>query len=369
MTLVVEHVSKRFRGTDGPVDALRGVSLRAAPGDMVSIVGPNGAGKTTLLQIIAGVITPTEGRVTRPRSTSSLLEVGSSYEPDLSGRENLQMGLAFDGVRPGERAGAIDEIAEFAGLTDSLDLPVKHYSDGMVARLSASQAVHRDVELLVMDEAMSVGDASFERQLLRRIDEMRSLGTTVLVATHSLALARSAPRCMWLRDGNVVRDGPAATVLQDYELSAGVGRAAAADPVARFLTVSAGPTTVEPGRPLELSVEFEVLRPADDLSLRVEARPVVGDELWMRPRDAAAAPADVLVAVTPRTRLGPMGPGKVSATGRIPSVRITSTVLEVMVVLVDDAGRVHDEISCTVRVDGRVGRPGYLLRAEVLPAG
>jgi len=369
VSLVVEQVSKRYRGTTGPVDALRSVSLRAEPGDMVSIVGPNGAGKTTLLQVVAGVLTPTAGRVCRPRSTSSLLEVGSAYDPDLSGRENLQAGLAFDRVRSRDRAGSIAEIAEFAGLTESLDLPVKHYSDGMVARLSASQAVHRDVRLLVMDEAMSVGDASFERRLLRRVDEMRSTGTIVVVATHSLALARSAPRCIWLRNGSVVRDGPAATVLQDYELSAGVGRPVSDDPRARFLDIAAVPAAVEPGRPLELSVGIEVLRASEDLSLRVEARPVVGDELWMRPRDPSAAPADVLVAVAPSRPLGGLRTGTVRATGTIPSVRITATELEVTVVLVDAEGRIHDEISCPVTVSGRVGRPGYLLRTEVLHRG
>jgi len=368
MSLLVDQVSKQYSGTAGPVDALRTVSLCVEPGEMVSIVGPNGAGKTTLLQIVAGVLTPTAGRVTRPRWTSSLLEVGASYEPDLTGRENLQVGLAFDGVRPRARAAAIDAIADFAGLTESLDLPVKHYSDGMVARLSAAQAVHQDVELLVMDEAMSVGDASFERRLMRRVGEMRSLGTVVLVATHSLSLARSAARCVWLRNGSVVRVGPAEVVLRDYELSAGFGRAGAERPRVRFVGVTADPAAVEPGRPLGLSVDLEVLHPSDDLALRVEARPVVGDEPWMRPNDPSAAPADVLVAVTQRSPLGPLVPGLVRATGVIPTVRITSTVLEVTVVVVDSQGRLHDEISCTVHVAGRPARPAYLLRAEVAPA-
>ncbi|MFM7063149.1 MAG: ABC transporter ATP-binding protein, partial [Actinomycetes bacterium] len=250
---------------------------------MISVVGPNGAGKTTLLQIVAGVVVPTTGTVRRPRSTASLLEVGSSYEPDLTGRENLQLGLAFDGVPPRARTPALIEIAEFADLTKWLDHPIKHYSDGMIARLSAAQAVHRDVDLLLMDEAMSVGDASFERHLMRRVDEMRRRGTIVLVATHSLSLARQADRSIWLRSGSVVGDGPSLAVLRDYELSAGSGRVAAETPRAKFLSVSALPTVVEPGHRLTVSSELEILQPCDDLSLRIELRPVIGEEQWMRP--------------------------------------------------------------------------------------
>jgi ABC-type polysaccharide/polyol phosphate transport system ATPase subunit len=365
VTLVVDGVSKRYAGTGGPVEALRDVSLRVEPGEMVSVVGPNGAGKTTLLQIVAGVVTPSSGRVVRPRSTSSLLEVGSAFDPDLTGSENLQLGLAISGVRPGDRAAAIRRITEFAGLEDSVDLPVKHYSDGMIARLSAAQAVDQDAELLVMDEAMSVGDASFERRLMRRIDAMRERGSVVLVATHSLGLARSADRTLWLRDGEEVRSGPAAAVLRDYELSAGVGRPVATESSVRFRSVSASPTVVAPGHPLQISVDLEVLHRCSGIALRVEVRPVVGEEPWMRPSDPAAAPADVLVAVTACAPLGQLAPGLVRAVGTIPALRITSTVLEVSVVAVDPGSRIHDEISCTVQVEGRAGRPAYFLRAEI----
>ena len=366
MSLVVQHVSKRYPGDDEPVLALDDVSFGAERGEVIGVVGPNGAGKSTLLQVIAGVVAPTSGRVVRSASVASLLEVGSSFDPDLTGTENLEAGMAIAGLTRDLPQEAAEEIVDFAGLSEVMALPLKHYSDGMVARLACALAVQGRPDVLIVDEALAIGDASFQRKMLERVGALSETGTIVLMTTHSVGLARSAPRCLWLREGSLFRDGPSSEVLEEYEVTAGLGRRFADPAAGRFLDLALVPDRVAVGGRVRVEAHIDVVDSRSELFVRVESRPIQGDEPWMRDLDEPLRMRDLsLVAVSPPYPIGASEAGRVYVEGEIASLPITPTTLEMTAALVDGAGRVHDELSAPLHIEGDPGRPGYLLSVEV----
>jgi homopolymeric O-antigen transport system ATP-binding protein len=198
-------------------NALDDVSLAIAKGSSVGIVGHNGAGKTTLLKAIASVTAPTVGTVNVSGRIAALIDALVGFHPDLTGRENVFLLASMHGISRRAIAPHVDDILEFAEITDMADTPVKRYSAGMSARLGFAviTALHPDV--LLIDEVLAVGDIAFQRKCIRWLDEYRSAGGTLLFVSHNLSLIRSmTDRAIWLDHGKVVEDGPTESILSSY---------------------------------------------------------------------------------------------------------------------------------------------------------
>jgi lipopolysaccharide transport system ATP-binding protein len=197
--------------------ALREVSFDIRPGESVALVGPNGAGKSTALKLISRVIGPTAGRVTVGGRVAALLELGTGFHPELSGRDNVYLAGALAGMDQPEIARKYDAVVDFAEIASFMDVPVKHYSSGMFARLAFAVAVHLDPEVLLVDEVLAVGDHSFQRKCLDRIAEIQSQGVTICLVSHSADVVRSlCGRALWFDHGQLMADGSAEAVVLRY---------------------------------------------------------------------------------------------------------------------------------------------------------
>lgn len=215
----LQRVAARLRGTaeGGWRWALRDVDLRAEPGEAIGLVGANGSGKTTMLKILAGVMYPYAGSVAVTGRVGALLEVRTGIHPDLTGRENVYLTGSLLGLRRREVARRFDEIVAFAELEDAVDRQVKFYSSGMQMRLGFAVAAFLEPDVLLVDEALAVGDASFQQKCLDRMREVLAQGTTLIFVSHDLAAVEATcPRGVWLKDGEVVNDGPVADVMRAY---------------------------------------------------------------------------------------------------------------------------------------------------------
>ena len=215
----VEGLGKRFRLRSGAGEfwALRGVGFSIAAGETVGLVGRNGSGKSTLLKVLSRVLSPDEGEARLVGRLSSLLEVGTGFHPDLTGRENVYLSGTMLGMTRAEVEARFDEIVAFSEVARFLDTPVKHYSSGMYTRLAFAVSAHLDCDLLLVDEVLAVGDVGFQEKCLRRVEALRRKGVATLVVAHNLQLiAMVADRCLHLREGRLADDGPTAGVLQRY---------------------------------------------------------------------------------------------------------------------------------------------------------
>jgi lipopolysaccharide transport system ATP-binding protein len=206
--------------------ALKDVSFEVRRGEVLGIIGRNGAGKSTLLKILSRITDPTEGRVTLRGRVASLLEVGTGFHPELTGRENIYLNGAILGMSRAETRRKFDEIVAFAGVEKFLDTPVKRYSSGMYMRLAFAVAAHLEPEIMVIDEVLAVGDAEFQKKCLGKIDEVsRQEGRTVLLVSHNMAaIAELADRALLLDAGAVVVDSSVAEAVSTY-LSRGARKA------------------------------------------------------------------------------------------------------------------------------------------------
>jgi lipopolysaccharide transport system ATP-binding protein len=203
--------------------ALRDVSFNVERGKVLGIIGRNGAGKSTLLKILSRITDPTSGRVAIRGRVASLLEVGTGFHPELTGRENIFLNGAILGMSRAEIRRKFDEIVAFAETERFLDTPVKHYSSGMYVRLAFAVAAHLEPEILIIDEVLAVGDAQFQKKCLNKVgDTCRTSGRTVLFVSHnSAALLNVCHDCVWLQNGTVVRQGPVAETLGAYLQTSG----------------------------------------------------------------------------------------------------------------------------------------------------
>lgn len=201
---------------------LRGVSFRIAPGERVGLLGQNGAGKSTVFRLLSRILKPDSGRIEVGGRVSPLIQLVAGLVPDLSGEENIRLNAAVLGLSRKQIGERFDAIVEFAELADFLDTPVRYYSTGMQARLGFSVAVHANADVLLIDEALSVGDQRFQQRCLDRMEELASAGVTVVFVSHELEAVQSfCTRCVWLEGGRVHRDGPVAEVLDAYREDGG----------------------------------------------------------------------------------------------------------------------------------------------------
>jgi lipopolysaccharide transport system ATP-binding protein len=197
--------------------ALANVSLEVSEGEVLGLIGSNGAGKTTLLKILSRIIKPTTGWAEIRGRVGSLLEVGTGFHPELTGRENTFLSGAILGMGKSEIRRKFDEIVAFAEIEQFIDTPVKHYSSGMYVRLAFAVAAHLEPEILLVDEVLAVGDASFQKKCLGKMGDVAKTGRTIIFVSHNMtAMRRLATRAMWLNAGRVVELGSAADVVDHY---------------------------------------------------------------------------------------------------------------------------------------------------------
>ena len=197
--------------------ALRDVSFDIEKGTVVGLIGANGAGKSTLLKILARITPPTEGRIELRGHTGSLLEVGTGFHPELTGRENIFLNGAVLGMRRQEIARRYAEIVEFSGVERFIDTPVKRYSSGMYVRLAFSVAVHLETDILLLDEVLAVGDAEFQRKCMEKVEEAVAGGRTIVFVSHGLSnVQRICSRVLLIESGQVIGDGEPEPVVTQY---------------------------------------------------------------------------------------------------------------------------------------------------------
>jgi lipopolysaccharide transport system ATP-binding protein len=216
--LAVQRLRNPFRRVRKETfSALRDVSFDVYEGEVVGIIGRNGAGKSTLLKVLSRITEPTAGRIDLYGRTGSLLEVGTGFHRELTGRENIYLNGGILGMSRTEIDGKFDEIVEFAGTERFLDTPVKRYSSGMYVRLAFAVAAHLNPEILIVDEVLAVGDAEFQRKCLGKMSEVSREGRTVLFVSHNMtAVMNLCTRAILLRDGAVVADGKVVSVVNEY---------------------------------------------------------------------------------------------------------------------------------------------------------
>ncbi len=197
--------------------ALKDVSFEVRQGEIVGIIGQNGAGKSTLLKILSRITTPTSGRAEIFGRVGSLLEVGTGFHPELTGRENIYLSGAVIGMKKEEIRRHFDSIVDFAEIEKFLEVPVKRYSSGMYVRLAFAVAAHLEPEILLVDEVLSVGDAAFQKKCLAKIGDAAKGGRTVLFISHNMVAVNSlCERVIWVDSGQIVEDGPTAQIVTRY---------------------------------------------------------------------------------------------------------------------------------------------------------
>ena len=197
--------------------ALKNISFQVAPGESMAIVGPNGAGKSTLLGVIAGLATPEEGSVEVNGRVAALLELGSGFHPDLTGRENVRLNASLLGLSRARTEELYEQIVEFSGVGDFMDQTTRTYSSGMVLRLAFSVAINMDPEILIVDEVLAVGDQAFQTKCIERIHEFRNSGKTIVAVSHAQGMVQElCDKAIWLDHGELVMAGDVREVTEAY---------------------------------------------------------------------------------------------------------------------------------------------------------
>jgi lipopolysaccharide transport system ATP-binding protein len=260
--------------------ALRDASFEVERGEALGVIGHNGAGKTTLLKLLSRITAPTAGEIRITGQVGSLLEVGTGFHPELTGRDNVFLNGAILGMRRREIVGRFDEIVEFAGVERFIDTPVKRYSSGMYVRLAFAVAAHLEPDILIVDEVLAVGDAAFQRKCLGKMGDATHEGRTVLFVSHNMGAVRALTRrAIWLDHGQVLADGETTTVVSDYLASTETGEGA---PV-----VDLRDDSVRRGvsKPMARQVRFEsaaLLGPTGEAVMRLPERAALRVEITFR---------------------------------------------------------------------------------------
>ena len=284
-TKIGEHHSRIEKGNE--FWALRNINFSVSAGETLGVIGRNGAGKSTLLKILSRTTSPTEGQIKTRGRISSLLEVGTGFHPELTGRENVFLNGAILGMSRQEVRRKFDEIVDFSEISEFIDTPVKRYSSGMYVRLAFAVAAHLDPEVLIVDEVLAVGDANFQRKCIGKMGKVAKEGRTVILVSHSMVLVENLThQCLWLHDGEMREAGPSKDVaasylkyaqdmqmgttegLHDYRLRRGDGRVRLED----FKVI--GPdgkvnNQQRRGDVLCFKIKIRIFRPCEDLAILI----------------------------------------------------------------------------------------------------
>ena len=318
------HATRRLTGhehhrPETEIWALRDVSFEVPEGQVLGVIGRNGAGKSTLLKILTRIAAPTIGRAEIRGRVGSLLEVGTGFNAELTGRENVYLNGAILGMKRREIERRFDDIVEFSGVEKFIDTPVKRYSSGMYVRLAFAVAAHLEPEILFVDEVLSVGDAEFQRRCLGRMEELGNEGRTVLFVSHALpAIAQLCDRAIWIDGGRMVGDGRPAEVIANYlhqTHSSGTERVwtpetAPGDDLAKIVAIRVPahdgmpPGVMDVRRPIAVQISFRVLREGKPVFPKIKVLDQEGaiafnamdtDERWLRPTPPGDYMATALV--------------------------------------------------------------------------
>lgn len=239
--------------------ALNDVNFEVKPGEVIGIIGRNGAGKSTLLKILSRITDPSAGEIEITGRVGSLLEVGTGFHPELTGRENVYLNGAILGMKRGEINAKFDEIVNFSEVSKFLDTPVKFYSSGMYMRLAFAVAANLEPEILIVDEVLAVGDSTFQRKCLGRMGEVAESGRTVLFVSHNMsAVQQLCSRCVLLQKGQVRADGPTAEVVPLYLREAAPSAAIARQPKENGEPTIIGAKVSPIGLDVEGKIQFDV---------------------------------------------------------------------------------------------------------------
>ena len=305
--VVAERMRRRGRAKGTDFWALRDVSFTVGTGELVGVIGRNGAGKTTLLRILARITPPTAG-VARVRGRlSALLDVGTGFHDELTGRENVFLSGAILGMSRRDVRARFDEIAAFSGVEHFLDTPLKRYSAGMRLRLAFAVAAHLEPDVLVIDEALAVGDAEFQRRCIGRMEDLQRSGRTVVFVSHDLgAIGRLCERTLWLDQGRIAFDGPTPDTLRRYFDAVGridAGRAELETDPHLPVALKCVRITAGDGAPLTEPARHDTVV----LRLRVQVReriPGLDVGFYVADSTGLRVLEDTLRVATPASRLG-----------------------------------------------------------------
>jgi ABC-type polysaccharide/polyol phosphate transport system ATPase subunit len=264
--------------------AIKDISFNVQRGEALGIIGHNGAGKSTILKLLSRITTPSAGEMMINGRLLALIEVGSGFHPELTGRENIYLNGSILGMLRREITKKLDSIVEFAELRQFIDTPVKRYSSGMYVRLGFSIAAHLDADILLLDEVLAVGDATFQQKCIQRITELKQSGTTIIFISHDLrAVQKLCDRVILLKRGQIEADGDPRETIALYESSSRQlhapsrihdGQAASHEAVITSLSLydSAGKECLsfETGRPMTVTLDYEVYQPLEDVIFEVQ---------------------------------------------------------------------------------------------------
>jgi lipopolysaccharide transport system ATP-binding protein len=361
----LSHAAKRMTRRQHSVHrdeiwALRDVSFDVRQGEVLGIVGRNGAGKSTLLKVLTRITAPTAGRAEIRGRVGSLLEVGTGFHPELTGRENIYLNGAILGMRRREIRQKLPEIVAFSGVERFIDTPVKRYSSGMYVRLAFSVAAHLEPEIMLVDEVLAVGDAEFQARCLGRMEDMGSTGRTVLFVSHNMqAVTQLCDRAILLDGGRIVLDGPSNEVVAHYlQTAAGAGAIrtwpdddqAPGDDLVRLRSVrivaSDGSTAdfIDVREPVGIEIRFRVLGSGPPVVPKVKL--VAGGHIAFNAMDVA-----------PRW-LDPSPPGEYVATAWIPGNLLNEGLMRVDAAVCSiDSPKLHHHVSVHEAVTFHVQDP------------
>jgi lipopolysaccharide transport system ATP-binding protein len=297
LAVVFHDVSKRYRIRQGvglvrrlrpggvkDFWAVKDVTFEVGRGETLGLIGHNGAGKSTILKLLSRITAPTTGEIRLSGRVAALIEVGSGFHPELTGRENVYLSGSLLGMRRREIQAKFDRIVEFAGVSEFIDMPVKWYSSGMYVRLGFAVAAHLEPDILLVDEVLAVGDAAFQLQCIDRLNELRRAGTTMLFISHDLmSIEKLCDRVALMNHGQLVASGPPSAVVGTYQQMVATGHAAAvadasrvaADARARVESITfhdqsaAMVINASTGTPLSARVHYRADAPVSDAVVEV----------------------------------------------------------------------------------------------------
>jgi lipopolysaccharide transport system ATP-binding protein len=361
----LSHAAKRLTGKEHTrsredIWALKDISFQVQQGEVLGLIGRNGAGKSTLLKVLTRITSPTEGRAEIRGRVGSLLEVGTGFHPELTGRENIYLNGAILGMKRREIQQKLPEIVEFSGVSQFLDTPVKRYSSGMYVRLAFSVAAHFEPEILLVDEVLAVGDAEFQARCLGRMEDFGDTGRTVLFVSHNMqAVSQLCDRALLLEDGRVVRDVPSEEIVAHYlQTSAGAGSSRTWSP------------EDAPGNDLVRLRAVRIVDEEGETADYVDVRRPVGIELTFSVLESGGPPVVPKIKVTTNGRIAfnamdvdprwhePSPPGDYVATAWIPGNYLNEGLISVdAAVCTIDSPKLHHHVSVHEAVSFHVQDP------------